>query len=91
MEGKREGGVVRRRGGKGRESESEKGWRVKASEGAREGGSLVFVSCLRPGTAATANSSQPRAPGFPLNIARHYYANFRQGLHTHAHTLKRAR
>lgn len=39
-------------------------------------GSLVFVSCLRPGTAA--NSSQPGAPGFPLNTTRHYYANFRQ-------------
>lgn len=105
MEGRKEGKEGRRSnrrvkgkegwweeaGAKESENESEKGWKVKASDGAREGGSLVFVSCLRPGTAATANSSQPRAPGFPLNIARHYYANFRQASHMHARTLKHAR
>ena len=65
--------------------------RAVESEGARERReSLVFVSCLRPGTAAAANSSQPGAPGFPLNTARHYYANFRQDSNMHAHTLKYA-
>lgn len=94
VEEKRESERVR----EGEKSESKKGkkkWKQEElesveSEGGRERrGSLEFVSCLRPGTAA--NNSQPGAPGFPLNTARHHdYANFRQRSTMHARALQYA-